>query len=210
MADKKFIDLDILNYYNTKVLEKVDSKGYLTGITSSQVTGALGYTPYNSTNPNGYVTSSGSVASATKATQDGNGNVITSTYATKIEAGEITTISKEITVNTDWTDTGITGSDLSSGTYYIQANCNWSGAAGLWDETYSGIMYWFSSGETNSANSTEILLHNSGHADNAGAIYLRTIRTARTEGVGMKLQIASKIAYTDSTKWVTFKFRKII
>ena len=30
--------------------------GYLTGITSSQVTTALGYTPYNSTNPSGYIT----------------------------------------------------------------------------------------------------------------------------------------------------------
>jgi hypothetical protein len=32
------------------------SGGYLTGITSSQVTTALGYTPYNSTNPSGYIT----------------------------------------------------------------------------------------------------------------------------------------------------------
>jgi hypothetical protein len=32
------------------------SAGYLTGITSGQVTGALGYTPYNSSNPNGYIT----------------------------------------------------------------------------------------------------------------------------------------------------------
>jgi predicted heme/steroid binding protein len=32
--------------------------GYLTGITSSQVTTALGYTPYNSSNPSGYITSS--------------------------------------------------------------------------------------------------------------------------------------------------------
>lgn len=31
---------------------------YLTEITSTEVTGALGYTPYNSTNPNGYITSS--------------------------------------------------------------------------------------------------------------------------------------------------------
>lgn len=30
--------------------------GYLTGITSSQVTTALGYTPYNATNPSGYIT----------------------------------------------------------------------------------------------------------------------------------------------------------
>jgi hypothetical protein len=30
--------------------------GYISGITSSQVTTALGFTPYNSTNPNGYIT----------------------------------------------------------------------------------------------------------------------------------------------------------
>jgi hypothetical protein len=34
----------------------VDSSTYLTGITSGQVTGALGYTPYNNTNPSGYIT----------------------------------------------------------------------------------------------------------------------------------------------------------
>lgn len=39
-----------------------DNSTYLTGITSSQVTTALGYTPYNSTNPNGYITSSGTAA----------------------------------------------------------------------------------------------------------------------------------------------------
>jgi hypothetical protein len=32
--------------------------GYITGITSSNVTTALGYTPYNSSNPSGYITSS--------------------------------------------------------------------------------------------------------------------------------------------------------
>ena len=36
--------------------------GYITGITSSNVTTALGYTPYNSTNPSGYITSSGTAA----------------------------------------------------------------------------------------------------------------------------------------------------
>ena len=36
-------------------------------ITSGNVTGALGYTPYNSSNPSGYVTSSGSVAQLTTA-----------------------------------------------------------------------------------------------------------------------------------------------
>ena len=32
--------------------------GYITGITSGNVTTALGFTPYNATNPSGYVTSS--------------------------------------------------------------------------------------------------------------------------------------------------------
>jgi hypothetical protein len=44
----------------------------INSITSSQVTTALGYTPYNATNPNGYQTSSGSVASATNATNATN------------------------------------------------------------------------------------------------------------------------------------------
>jgi len=35
----------------------VNDKGYITGITSSDVETALGYVPYNSSNPNGYITS---------------------------------------------------------------------------------------------------------------------------------------------------------
>lgn len=39
------------------------NSSYLTGITSNDVTTALGYTPYNSTNPNGYTTNTGTVTS---------------------------------------------------------------------------------------------------------------------------------------------------
>jgi hypothetical protein len=35
--------------------------GYITGITSGMVTSALGYTPYNSSNPSGYITSSSNI-----------------------------------------------------------------------------------------------------------------------------------------------------
>ena len=41
----------------------LDTATYLTGITSSQVTTALGYTPYNDTNPAGYTTNIGTVTS---------------------------------------------------------------------------------------------------------------------------------------------------
>ena len=43
---------------NDNITELVNNAGYITGITSSDVTTALGYTPYNSTNPSGYITSS--------------------------------------------------------------------------------------------------------------------------------------------------------
>lgn len=49
----------------------VTGRGYITGINASMVTNALGYTPYNSSNPAGYITSSGSItgnaATATSA-----------------------------------------------------------------------------------------------------------------------------------------------
>jgi hypothetical protein len=45
-----------LNGYATQAW--VGQQGYITGITSSDVTTALGYTPYNATNPNGYITAS--------------------------------------------------------------------------------------------------------------------------------------------------------
>lgn len=38
----------------TKVSDLTNDTGFITGITGSDVTTALGYTPYNSTNPNGY------------------------------------------------------------------------------------------------------------------------------------------------------------
>lgn len=43
---------------NDNITELVNNAGYITGITSSDVTTALGYTPYNATNPNGYITAS--------------------------------------------------------------------------------------------------------------------------------------------------------
>lgn len=41
----------------TNTNQLVNGAGFITGITGSQVTSALGYTPYNSTNPNGYISS---------------------------------------------------------------------------------------------------------------------------------------------------------
>lgn len=47
----------------TKVSDLNNDSGFITGITANNVTTALGYTPYNSTNPNGYTTNTGTVKS---------------------------------------------------------------------------------------------------------------------------------------------------
>jgi trimeric autotransporter adhesin len=52
-------------------------------LTSGDVTGALGYTPYNSTNPSGYITSSGSISgNAATATAAQNATFLTQPNAT--------------------------------------------------------------------------------------------------------------------------------
>jgi len=63
---------------------------YLTGITSGQVTGALGFTPYNATNPSGYITgiTSGNVTTALGYTPYNSSNP--SGYITGITSGNVT------------------------------------------------------------------------------------------------------------------------
>lgn len=53
--------------------------GYITGITSSNVTTALGFTPYNATNPSGFITSAGTAANVSGIVAVANGGTGTST-----------------------------------------------------------------------------------------------------------------------------------
>lgn len=119
---------------------------------------------------------------------------------------DVITITKSIKLTTDWQDTGITGTNLTTGTYIVQVSGFNSTYTQLYGEIYSGVMSWYAS-QTNSSNSSEIFLHNAGHADNNNAIYLRTIRSANPGY--LKLQIACKITATD-TDSLTFKFRRLI
>ena len=53
---------------NDNITELNNNAGYITGITSSMVTSALGYTPYNSNNPSGYITQAVDDSSTTSTT----------------------------------------------------------------------------------------------------------------------------------------------
>ena len=62
----------------------LDTSSYITGITSGNVTTALGYTPYNATNPSGYITSAGSISgNAATATNISNTGTVTLASATE-------------------------------------------------------------------------------------------------------------------------------
>lgn len=140
------------------------------------------------------------------ATSTSNG-LMSSTDKVKLDDfGKIISIQKQITLTTDWQDTGIAGTNLDTGTYIVQVSGFNSSYTQIYSEIYSGVMSWYSGG-TNSDNSSEIFLHNAGHADNSNAIYLRTLHTGGN--ASLKLQIACKVAAT-GTDTLTFKFRRLI
>lgn len=61
----------------TKVSDLTNDSGFITGISSSDVTTALGYTPYNSTNPNGYVNATGAANAAPVQSVNSQTGVVT-------------------------------------------------------------------------------------------------------------------------------------
>ncbi len=59
----------------TDTSDLTNNAGYITGINSSDVTTALGFTPYPDSNPDGYTSNVGTVTSVNNTSPDGNGNV---------------------------------------------------------------------------------------------------------------------------------------
>ena len=150
-----FITNSALSGYATETW--VSNQGYITGITSSDVTTALGYTPYNSSNPNGYTSNTGTVTSVNNVSPV-NGNVtlsipnevtettVTNWGFTKNE-GTVTSVNNVSPVNgnvtlsipaaqvqSNWNET-----DTSSKAYIqnkptipaAQVNSDWNSSSGL-------------------------------------------------------------------------------
>ena len=106
-----------------------------------------------------------------------------------------------------WTDVGINGQDLETGTYIMQVYMNNnSEQTGQWNERISGILTWFE-GSTNSEDADDIPVSKSGHAKNAHNIKLRITRTLNSGR--LKLQMY------DDKQWygkadVVFRFKRLI
>lgn len=128
----------------------VKAQGYLTGIVSGDVTTALGFTPYNSTNPSGY-TSAGATGDAHAATAHAgietfdrassvltNASVfsnltITNGYVTAVATRNLTPANigaPKITSSTSAPSGGVTGDihvNTSTNTVYIHDGSGWQG-----------------------------------------------------------------------------------
>lgn len=95
----------------------------LTNFTSGQITTALGYTPYNATNPSGYTTNTGTVTTASVVTANGfSGSVATAstTPAITLTLQNATTGQSGQLTSTDWNtfngkqDTLISGTSIKT------------------------------------------------------------------------------------------------
>ena len=137
---------------------------------------------------------------------DGSSNVTLTIASTTPSVGEILTITKTFTLTQEWSDVGISGTDLQTGTYLVQLFANDVSAGGSNNnEYYSGTMSWYSGATTPSLElaSDEIVLHRAGGGSDAG-LYLRTLRANV-----LKLQVYSNLENISATNYV-FKFRKMI
>ena len=121
----------------------------------------------------------------------------------------------QLAANT-WTDTGIDGTDLSTGTYTMQVYVSDFSVGGQhYNEYYSATISWYS-GSTNSTVVDEIPVHRAGHAPNAGDLQFRTQRASGTDSHDLMLQVKTNSAYTgaldnsSSGKIMRFKFRRLM
>jgi len=85
--DGKAEQIVVVNATETN-LATISTASILNGLTSAQVTGALGFTPYNSTNPDGYINNSVGITDALGYTPYDDANPLG--FLTSITSGDVT------------------------------------------------------------------------------------------------------------------------
>jgi hypothetical protein len=138
-----------------------------------------------------------------------NGNIkhtgLTPTEGTDID--QIKTFTVNLTVSSDWIDTGISYNDLATGTYTMQCTFNDS-TNGSYSMGYVGTIMWYG-GTTNDGGSDEILTHRAGHAPTSRVHQFRTIHSSSVSAQQLRLQIKQNNTPAAGTNY-TFKFRRLI
>ena len=148
----------------------------------------------------------GSTSPAQKLDVDGSvqHRGLVTTDGTNID--QIKSITRNLAVTTSWMDTGISGTNLATGSYMVQIDDHTDSATGNnrnYEEYYTGFMSWFS-GATNDTDASEIILHAAGHSTEDNHIYLRVLR--ESSGV-LKLQIRRDFDRSGTGENVDYKFK---
>jgi len=134
-----------------------------------------------------------------------HGGLVT-TSGTNID--QITSITKNLGVNVGWMDTGISGTNLTTGSYIVQIADHSDATGGSYrnyNEYYTGFMSWYSeSNGTNDTDASEIILHAAGHATEDNHIYLRVLRQSSSV---LKLQIRRDFDRSGTGQNVDYKFK---
>ena len=103
---------------DTTLISFVNNTGYITGISSSDVTTALGYTPYDASNPNGYTSNVGTVTSVNNVSPvSGNVSITIPTDTSDLTngAGYITSSALSGLADTDLSNISATGQKVLDG-----------------------------------------------------------------------------------------------
>lgn len=162
---------------------------------------------------NGQVFASGFVKSGSSDSYlllGGGGQKAISDFLLKSEVANqelnnnLTTITKSLTVTSDWMDTGISSTNIpATGTYIVQVSVH-NSTDNVWYGYWSGVMSWYIA-TTNDTDTDEIILHRAGHAY-GNTIYLRTVMQSNSV---LKLQIAANKTLSTAATY-TFKFKRVI
>ena len=164
----------------------------------STITGALQIAGGAGIGGNAYIGGNANVA----GTVTHNGLVPTA--GTAID--QIYTSTKSLTLTNAWQDTGISGTDLATGSYMIQVFVNDSSVGGGHiNMYYTGVMSWFSTAAGENSYS-EIVLNRAGNAAAAGTIFLRV---AEVNLGTLKLQISGTTINSGASNYA-FSFRRMI
>ena len=220
--------LDI--WYNHQTSSNGNGLRYRTGWNNdkkawSTILDSSNYTSYTVTKTGGGASGTwginitGNASTATKATQDSDGNAINTTYLKKTDLkssiintdgfGKTYTFTKTVAIGTNWTSVGIASANLPSGVYIVYMTGIWDTDKSWQDSNiYAGIMSWYNGG-TNSSERSEILLHTTGHAHSKYRIFLSTLSHMGNPANSTTLEIKSNITFTRNTT-ITFKFVKMV
>lgn len=145
----------------TNTNQLTNGAGYITGINSSMVISALGYTPYNSSNPNGYITSSALSSYLPLSGGTMTGPIIMSGTQQIRQAG-------------------------FSGIEYYNGTAQWQGYIGTENNTGNLRYNSFNGAHTWYANSAQTMALNS-----SGALFISELNVTGTEGRKISLILPS-------------------